>query len=89
MKKYEEIWKLAVANMTSKDNIAIIHYSLTTHHILKQFNFDNYVLVKTTVPTQSLETRRVFFPVLTRRLTGQRVFSFFAITLVRVIAKEN
>ena len=42
-----------------------------------------------TVPTQSLETRRVFFPVLTRRLTGQRVFSFFTITLVRVIAKEN
>ena len=29
IKKYEEIWKLAVANMTSKDNIAIIHYSRT------------------------------------------------------------
>jgi hypothetical protein len=52
--------------------------------------FSGYIIIVLhTVPTKSLETRRVFFPVLTRRLTGQRVFSFFAITLVRVIAKEN
>jgi hypothetical protein len=33
--------------MTSKDNIAIVHRSLTPHRILKQCDFDNYVLVKT------------------------------------------
>ena len=61
IKKYEEIWKLAVANMTSKDNIAIIHRSLTTHHILKQCDFDNYVLVKAIYTTTFLFSISLYF----------------------------
>ncbi|KZS08280.1 Uncharacterized protein APZ42_027753 [Daphnia magna] len=42
--KHEEKWKLAVRKMTSKDNIGVIHRAPTIQHILKQSDFENYVL---------------------------------------------